>query len=379
MTEPLTALAGAHEAEPGTVQLLDPRGRRVEDPTYSPLVADLDAEALRTMYRDMVVTRAFDNTATALQRQGELGLWPPSLGQEGAQVGSAHALAARDFVFPAYREHGVARVRGLDLGELLPVFRGVRHGGWDPAAHNFNIYTFVIGAHTLHAVGYALGIQRDGDVGTGDPARDRAAVVYFGDGATSQGDTNEALVFAASNNAPVVFFLQNNHWAISVPTTTQSRVPLVQRGAGFGIPSVRVDGNDVLACYAVTRAALERARSGSGPTFVEAVTYRMGAHTTSDDPTRYRDRAEEDLWRERDPIARMRVHLRAEGLADDAFLADVEDEAHAVADAARAFCRGLEAPPTGAMFDHVYTADHPLVAAERAEAEAFEAAFEETR
>jgi pyruvate dehydrogenase E1 component alpha subunit len=222
-----------------------------------------------------------------------------------------------------------------------------------------------------------MGIQRDGDVGTGDPARDRATVVYFGDGATSQGDTNEAFVFAASNNAPVVFFLQNNHWAISVPASTQSRVPLVQRGTGFGIPAVRVDGNDVLACYAVTRQALERARAGSGPALIEAVTYRMGAHTTSDDPTRYRDRAEEDLWRDRDPIARMRTYLTEAGLADEAFLADVDDEAHAVAERARTFCRGLEKPPTAQMFDHVYTLDHPLVAAERAEQAAFEASFAE--
>lgn len=222
-----------------------------------------------------------------------------------------------------------------------------------------------------------MGVQRDGDVGTGDPARDRAVVAYFGDGATSQGDTNEALVFAASTNAPVVFFCQNNQWAISVPSTTQSRVPLASRGGGFGMPSVRVDGNDVLACYAVATEALERARSGGGPTFIEAVTYRMGAHTTSDDPTRYRDRAEEDLWRTRDPITRLRAHLEAEGLADEAFVAGVDDDAAALVAEVRAFARGLEPPPHSAMFDHVYTAAHPLIDAERAEQAAFEASFAE--
>src|SRR5690625_630407 len=177
----------------------------------------------------------------------------------------------------------------------------------------------MIGSHALHATVYAMGIKRDGDVGTGDPARDRAVVAYFGDGATAQGDLNEALTFAAVNDAPVVFFCQNNHWAISEPTSRQSRVPLYHRGRGFGVPSVQVDGNDVLACYAVTAEALERARSGGGPTFIEALTYRMGAHTTSDDPTRYRSRAEEDYWRRRDPIDRLRLLLEAESTPPDFF------------------------------------------------------------
>ncbi|MFH5821612.1 pyruvate dehydrogenase (acetyl-transferring) E1 component subunit alpha [Georgenia sp. AZ-5] len=373
--EQLETVPPGLEAGEGMVQILDAEGRRQEDPQYGPLAAELAAEDLRAIYRDMVLTRAFDGEATALQRKGELGLWAQCLGQEGAQVGSAHALAPRDFVFPSYREHGVAQVRGVDLRDLLPVFRGVRHGGWDPRAHNFHLYTFVIGAHTLHAVGYAMGVQRDGDVGTGDPARDRAVVAYFGDGATSQGDTNEAMVFAASANAPVVFFVQNNHWAISVPTSTQSRVPLVHRGAGFGIPSVRVDGNDALACYAVTRAALESARSGGGPTFIEAVTYRMGAHTTSDDPSRYRDKAEEERWRAKDPIARVRAYLQREGLADAAFLAAVDDDAAALTESAREFCHALTAPPHERMFDHVYSAAHPLVTEERAAEAAYQAGF----
>ncbi|WP_043499624.1 pyruvate dehydrogenase (acetyl-transferring) E1 component subunit alpha [Georgenia sp. SUBG003] len=375
MTEPLTVPPGTASDPTTIVQLLDAEGHRHHHPEYGPFAADLDADALRSMYRDMVLTRAFDTQATSLQRQGELGLWAPCLGQEGAQIGSAHALAPRDFVFPSYREHGVALVRGVDLRDLLPLFRGTRHGGWDPRAHNFHLYSIVIGSHTLHAVGYAMGVQRDGDVGTGDPQRDRAVVTYFGDGATSQGDVSEALVFAASANAPVVFFVQNNQWAISVPTKVQSRVPIAQRGTGFGVPSVRVDGNDPLACYAVTRAALERARSGAGPSFVEAVTYRMGAHTTSDDPTRYRDRAEEDVWRAKDPIARLKAHLVAESLADEEFLARVDEEADELAAAVRDHCRTLEAGPPEKLFDHVYTAPHPLVAEERAQMTEFEAGF----
>ena len=253
-----------------------------------------------------MLVRRVDAEATALQRQGELGLWASLLGQEAAQVGSGRALRPQDYAFPTYREHGVAWCRGVDPLNLLGLFRGVNHGGWDPDEKNFHLYTIVIGAQTLHATGYAMGIQRDGDVGTGDPERDAAVIAYFGDGATTQGDVNEAFVFAAVQNAPVVFFCQNNQWAISEPIEKQTRIPLYQRASGFGFPGVRVDGNDVLAVYAVTKAALDDAREGNGPTFIEAFTYRMGAHTTSDDPTRYRVAAEVEVWKQRDPIARLR-------------------------------------------------------------------------
>ncbi|WP_152188773.1 pyruvate dehydrogenase (acetyl-transferring) E1 component subunit alpha [Georgenia satyanarayanai] len=354
-------------ADPDTlVQLLDPEGRRLDHSRYDRWVADLGPAELRGLYRDMVLARRFDAEATALQRQGELSLWPPSLGQEAAQVGSGRAMRLQDFAFPSYREHAVAHTRGMDMRELLRVFRGVEHGGWDPAAHNFHLYTFVIGSHTLHATGYAMGAQRDGDVGTGDAERDRAVVVYFGDGATSQGDVHEAMVFAAVTKAPVVFVCQNNQWAISVPASGQTTVPLARRGAGVGIPSVRVDGNDVLASYAVTAEALERARSGGGPTLIEAYTYRMGAHTTADDPTRYRTSAEEDYWRERDPIARLRAHLTAQGQADDDFLTEVAAAADALGESTREYCRALTPAGPETMFDHVYGVAHAQVETERA-------------
>jgi 2-oxoisovalerate dehydrogenase E1 component alpha subunit len=354
-------------ADPDTlVQLLDAQGRRLDHPRYGRWAAGLDDEAVRSLYRDMVLARRFDAEATSLQRQGELGLWPPALGQEAAQVGSGRALAAQDFVFPSYREHAVALTRGLDVRQLLRVFRGVEHGGWDPRAHNFHLYTFVIGSHALHATGYAMGVQRDGDVGTGEPGRDRAVVVYVGDGATSQGDVHEAMVFAAVNNAPVVFFVQNNQWAISVPTRGQTRVPLARRGDGVGIPSVRVDGNDVLASYAVTAEALERARSGGGPTFIEAYTYRMGAHTTADDPTRYRTREEEAAWRTKDPIDRVRAYLGRANRAGAEFFTEVEAEAEELGRSVREYCRALTAAEASTMFDHVYSAPHPLVEEERA-------------
>lgn len=359
----------------GLVQLLTPTGERVDHPDYAPRVAHLDAEDLRGLYRDMVIVRRFDTEATALQRQGELALWAQCLGQEAAQVGSGRALAPQDYVFPSYREHGVAHTRGLDLTDVLRLFRGVDHGGWDSEAFNFHLYTLVIGSHTLHATGYAMGVQRDGDVGTGDPARDTAVVTYFGDGATSQGDVNEALVFAAVNNAPLVLFCQNNQWAISEPTTRQARVPLAARGPGFGVPSVRVDGNDVLACYAVTAEALERARSGGGPTLIEAFTYRMGAHTTSDDPTRYRSAAEEEYWRQRDPIDRLEAYLSSVGELSDAFRADLAAEADALSERIRTTVRALGRPETTTMFEHVYATPHSVVDAERAWFERYEASF----
>ena len=254
--------ASGASGEVELVQLLTPEGERLEHPEYS---FSGDDDQIKGFYRDMVLTRRLDAEATALQRQGELGLWASCLGQEAAQVGSGRALGKRDFVFPTYREHGVAWCLGVDPVHLLGLFRGVDLGGWDSQKYRFHLYTIVIGAQTLHATGYAMGVERDGLVGTGDPDRDMAVVCYFGDGATSEGDVNEAFIFASSYNAPIVFFCQNNQWAISEPIERQSRIPLYRRASGFGFPGVRVDGNDVLAVYAATTAALERARTRQRP------------------------------------------------------------------------------------------------------------------
>jgi 2-oxoisovalerate dehydrogenase E1 component alpha subunit len=337
------------------VQLLAPDGTRREHPSYESVA---EPDELRRMYREMALTRRFDAEATALQRQGELGLWVPSLGQEAAQVGSAHAFTERDMIFPTYREHGVALARGVTPGQLLTSFRGAWYGGWDPEKHRFQLYTIVLGAQTLHAVGYAMGIQRDGTSG-------EAVAAYFGDGASSQGDVSEAMNWAAVFGAPVVFCCQNNQWAISVPTAKQSRTPLFQRAAGFGFPGVRVDGNDVLAVLAVTRWAMERARAGEGPALIESYTYRMGAHTTSDDPTRYRSQAEVDAWRARDPISRLRLLLERESLADPAFFADVDAEADELGAQTRDACFGLPLPAPQELFDHVYENVPPDLADQR--------------
>jgi 2-oxoisovalerate dehydrogenase E1 component alpha subunit len=346
---------------------------------YLEIIDSLTDAELEGFYRDMVVIRAFDKQATNLQRQGQLALWPPSLGQEAAQVGSVRAARTQDHIFPSYREHVVARIRGVDPIDIIRVMRGLTHGGWDPTDPrngNTHIYTLVLGSQTLHATGLAMGLVFDGRCGTGDPTRDEAVIVYYGDGATSQGDVHESMVFAASYNTPEVFFLQNNQWAISVPVATQSRSPLYKRGEGYGMPSIPVDGNDVLASYAVTRVALEEARVGKGPRAIEALTYRMGAHTTSDDPTKYRTSDEEISWGRRDPIARMRAFLEARGASSE-FFADAEAEADAVAEDTRARTMQLGGIPRESMFEHVYSEQHPLIDEQQKWLADYEASFEE--
>jgi 2-oxoisovalerate dehydrogenase E1 component alpha subunit len=340
------------------IQLLTPEGERVEHPDY-PLEAS--ADEIKALYRDLVLVRRIDFEAIALQRQGELGIWASLLGQEAAQVGSGRALNPRDMAFPTYREHGVAWCRGLDPMKLLELFRGVSHGGWDPRAHNFHLYTIVIGSQTLHATGYAMGIQRDGAVGEDG----EAVIAYFGDGATSQGDVNEAFIWASVTNAPVVFFCQNNQWAISEPLERQSRVPLYKRAMGFGFPGVRVDGNDVLACLAVTRKAMQAAREGQGPTLIEAFTYRMGAHTTTDDPTRYRLSAELESWKLKDPIERVKQHLIRSLMADPGFFESVEAEAAEVGTRVRKACLEMPDPRPLSMFENVYAEPNALIEHER--------------
>lgn len=322
------------------------------------LPLDVEATDAVALYRDMVMARTIDTEAIALQRQGELGLWPSLLGQEAAQIGAAHALKPKDVVFPTYREHGVAWCRGVNPVDLLGLFRGTTLGGWNPTANNFNLYTLVIGAQTLHAVGYAMGIVRDGDVGTGDPERDRAVLVFLGDGALSEGETNEAFVWAAAQNLPVVFFCQNNQWAISAPYSVQSKVPVAQRAQGFGFDGIRVDGNDVFACLAATRKALAAARAGQGPTLIEAMTYRRNPHTTSDDDGRYRSLAENDTWAALDPIDRLEQFLQSTDQVDSAVSDGISDQKEKLAEHLRSGCRALPVPDHASPFRNTY-ADLP--------------------
>lgn len=364
------------EAGPDFVQLLDAGGNRVENADFACTATDAE---LAADLRDMVLARRIDSEATALQRKGELGLWPPLLGQEAAQIGSARALRESDVVVPSYREHGVAWCVGIDPLDLLTTFRGTGMTDWPSRPATFHPYSFVIGAQTLHAVGMGMALQRDGLVGNADPVANGAVVVYFGDGATSQGDVNEAFLFAASYAAPVVFFCQNNQYAISEPIRLQSRIPLYRRAAGYGFPGIRVDGNDVLAVRAVSQWALDHARRGDGPVLVEAYTYRMGAHTTSDDPTKYRQNEELDAWRARDPIARLRTYLERAGAIDQAWTDALEAEAEALAVRLREGCVRLPEPELSQFFTQVYADTPELLLAQRDAHEAYEAAFEEPR
>ena len=359
--ESKVTLLGAPSEE--LIQLLDARGVRSEHPDLDPLIADLTGQRILSLYEDLVMVRRIDVEATALQRQGELALWPPLLGQEAAQVGSARALRDDDFVFSSYRENAVAFCRGVELPDLVKVWRGTAQSGWNPYAVGMATPSIIIGAQALHATGYAMGCVKDGV--------DSVAIAYFGDGATSEGDVNEALVFAASFAAPVVFFCQNNQWAISEPVGLQAKRPIADRAPGFGIPSVRVDGNDILAVMAVTRSALARARSGGGPSFIEAVTYRMGPHTTSDDPTRYVDPLEREEWAAKDPLARVEAYLRALGVLDDDGAASIAAKADDLAARFRAGCIEASDPEPLSVFDHAYVEPHSALSRQRSQYAAY--------
>ncbi|WP_309104550.1 pyruvate dehydrogenase (acetyl-transferring) E1 component subunit alpha [Microbacterium sp.] len=368
MSPQITPIADTEQDLELTERILSPDGTRISNPQLDPHVQDVDADQLRALHRDMVILRRIDSEGVALQRQGQLGLWAPCQGQEAAQIGTARALAPQDYVFPSYRETGVIYARGAAPADYVRMWRGEEGAGHDPAALRVAPLQIIIGAQTLHAVGYALGIRHEGT--------DEVAVTYFGDGATSQGDVNEAMIFASSYQAPVVFVCQNNHWAISEPVSVQSHYPIAGRAPGFGIPSLRVDGNDVLACMAAMRWALAHARAGKGPAYIEAVTYRMGPHTTADDPTRYRDSAELEAWRGRDPIARLEAHLRASGNLSDEQIAETQMAADEVAGQMRAACLGMVTRPALAVFDGVYAEPHTGLERQRGEYAAYISSFD---
>lgn len=370
---------GIVESSVARLQLMDERGRVRDDQVFSPYIEDVDVGQLQQLYRSMTLARRVDEEATSLQRQGQLVLWVPLRGQEAAQVASAWATEPTDQIFPSYREHAVAFQRGIAPSHLLRLFRGVSAGGWDPAEHHVNPYAVVLGSQAPHAVGYAMGIalERKAAEEAGEPVAQpsEAVVTYYGDGASTQGEVHEAMVFAASYDAPVLFFVQNNQWAISVPFATQSRVPLATRAAGYGFEGLRVDGNDVLGVLAATRYALAKIRRGEGPVMIEAETYRMGAHTTADDPTKYRKRDEEELWVPLDPLVRLGTHLReAHGVTDE-FFDTVTEENNRAAHELRAEVLAMEPPCFEDYFGYAYAEPHSLTAAERAEYVDYQAGF----
>ncbi len=342
------------------IQLLDRRGEYREHPDY-PL--DLKDEDLRALHRYMVVSRKVDREAINLQRQGQLGVYASCQGQEGAQVGSAYALGEDDWIFPSYRELAAGITRGIDTAATLHLYRGTWLSDHDPHEYNFALMAIPIGTQTLHAAGFAMGAKFDG--------KSIVAMVYFGDGATSEGDTHEALNFAGAFQAPCIFFCQNNQYAISVPLSKQTHAPsIAHKGVGYGMPGVRVDGNDVLASYAVTRHAVERARAGEGPTLIEALTYRMEAHTTSDDPKRYRTEGELEYWGRFDPIARMEKLLKARDLWDDDFAAEIDEQANEQAKHVRDQIYDAPHGEPTELFEHVYVDPPPHFERQRAQLEA---------
>ncbi len=322
-------------------------------------------DQLRELYLLMAAVRQLDVTAVAWQRQGIIPGYAPELGQEAAQVGSGYAVdTSRDFVFPTYREMGVARAMGVDMVKYMSTHKASWHGGlYDPQTTRLAPIQAVVAGSVLHAVGWAHG-QTLARTANGRLA---VAMTYFGDGASSQGDVHEAMNFAAVLKAPVVFFVQNNGWAISVPTERQvAGGSVAARAAGYGIPALQVDGNDVVAVLQATQRAFAHCRSGNGPVVIEAMTYRRGPHSTSDDPGRYRSLSEERDGAGADPLDRFRQQLLSDGIADEEFFAQARAAAVAEADTVREGLEALAPRPGSEMFDLVFQEPTPALQSQAA-------------
>lgn len=316
-------------------------------PTPDPALAMPADDVLLRLYRGMVSGRRFDTQATALTKQGRLAVYPSARGQEAAEIGSILALRPQDWLFPTYRDSMAVVARGVDPVEVLTLLRGDWHCGYDPYRANVAPQCTPLATNTLHAVGFAHAARVKGE--------DTVSLVLVGDGATSEGDTHEALNFAAVWKAPVVFLVQNNGYAISVPLEKQTAAPsLAYKGVGYGMPSVLVDGNDAAAVHAVVEQAVARAATGEGPTLIEAVTYRMESHTNADDATRYREKAEVEQWLTRDPISRLKQYLTDRGLLDDKAQQEIDARAEEEAAALRERMNvDTELDPAD-LFRHVY-------------------------
>lgn len=318
------------------------------------LPAGLEADDLVSLYRDMVLMRAFDERMVALQRQGRLGNYPMCWGEEGAQVGSLRATRDTDWVFPTYRQQLIPILRGVDPATILRYRAGIggTAGFWSPKQHHVAPITISIATHLPHAVGLAHAAKLKGD--------DTASLAWFGDGATSEGDFHEAMNFAAVFGVATVFFCTNNQWAISTPITRQMATEgVAEKAIAYGMPAVRVDGFDVVACWAATRAALERGRAGGGPTLIEAVTYRIGPHATADDPGRYRDQAEAERWRAKDPVARLARYLKAVEAIGEAEIEQIARDAQERVAAAVSALDGSERPSSDVLFETTYAGPMP--------------------
>lgn len=352
-----TPLSAAVLPDPEPLRLIDDTGRAVPAKRRQGFALPSDHRLLE-LYRAMVVARRWDTQVTALTRQGRLATYPSALGQEATEIGTVLALEPSDWLFPTYRDSIALRARGIDPVEILAGFRGDWHSGWDPHAHRTAPQATPLATQTLHAVGLGMAAKLRGD--------SIAALTFVGDGATSEGDTHEAFNFAGVWQTPTVFVIQNNQFAISVPLSKQTRArTLADRAIGYGIPGYHVDGNDAAAVHAVVTDALERARTGGGPTIIECVTYRIEAHTNSDDPTRYRDSADVAEWKGRDPLERLEKYLVSQKLLTDEVRKSITDEAEAVAAGTRdAMNADVEHDPLE-LFEHVYATERAALREQR--------------
>ncbi|MFE2183552.1 pyruvate dehydrogenase (acetyl-transferring) E1 component subunit alpha [Streptomyces sp. NPDC059455] len=338
------------------VRFVAPDGKPVKPPSGYTEPSD---ELLREAHRRMVIGRRFDTQATALTKQGRLAVYPSSRGQEACQIAGALALQDQDWLFPTYRDSVALVTRDIDPMEVLTLLRGGWHCGYDPAATRVAPQCTPLATQTIHAAGMAEAFRRKGE--------DGVVMAFIGDGGTSEGDFHEALNYAAVFKAPVVFFIQNNQYAISVPLSRQTAAPsLAYKGVGYGVASEQVDGNDLVAVLSVLQTAIEHARSGKGPFLVEAHTYRMESHTNADDATRYREREEVDEWENADPLTRLETYLLGRELLTDEDIETAKQEAEAFAARVRdGMNADVEADPME-LFDHVFAEPTPQLLEQRA-------------
>ena len=339
------------------ISLIDSKGKAVSGKRPAGFALP-SGEVLLGLYRKMFVARRFDVQVSALTRQGRLATYPSALGQEGCEIPAVASLQDQDWLFPTYRDSIAVLTRGVSPSEVLALFRGDWHLGFDPYEHNVAPQATPLATQALHAVGLATAAKLKGD--------DAVALTLLGDGSTSEGDAHEAFNFAAVWQAPVVFVVQNNQYAISVPVAKQSHArTFADKAIGYGMPGYYVDGNDAAAMFAVISAAVERARSGGGPTLIEGLTYRVEAHTNSDDPTRYRGKDEETEWRTRDPLARLETYLTAAGILTPTIAEDIAAEAEALATTTRDAMNIAPALDPLELFDHVYVNERPALLEQR--------------
>lgn len=343
--------------DPEPLRLIDEAGKAVPAKQRRGLTLP-NIDTLKELYRRMVIARRWETQVTALTRQGRLSTYPSARGQEACEIGTVMAMQETDWLFPTYRDSIAVGTRGVLTSEILSGFRGDWHSGWDPKKYRIAPQATPLATQLLHAVGFAMAAKLKGD-----PI---ATVAFIGDGATSEGDAHEGFNFAGVWQTPTVFIIQNNQFAISVPIAKQTRARmLADKAVGYGMPGYHVDGNDIAAVYAVVTEALERARGGGGPTMIECLTYRIEPHTNSDDPSRYRDSADVDVWKERDPVVRLERYLKGKGALDDDLRTSIEAESEEIASRMRDTMNAEPVLDPMELFEYVYSEPRASLQAQR--------------